>query len=156
MKKYFLIVVLFLITVCTAFSHAMFLELVEPGVFKVEYDGGGFAPGSTVILYSDAGIKKIQEGVVDENGLYKFDPALKVMSAEASDGAGHVAYWDASSAAQEETVSSASANKQAGKPKKLGQTNRPSKLPLILTVLNTCALIYLFFEFRNFKKKIQK
>ena len=87
MKKYTLILLFLFVVSFAAFSHAMFLELVEPGVFQVEYDGGGFTPGAKVILYSDGGLDVIQEGVVDDKGFYRFDPSLKVMSAEASDGA---------------------------------------------------------------------
>ena len=74
------------------------------------------------------------------------------MSAEASDGAGHVAYWEESSD-ESGTAASASGDSSA-KSKKIGKTKRPSKLPTILTVLNTCAIIFLFFEFRTFKKKV--
>ena len=156
MKKYTLILLFLFVVSFAAFSHAMFLELVEPGVFQVEYDGGGFTPGTKVILYSDGGFDVIQEGEVDDKGFYRFDPSLKVMSAEASDGAGHVAYWEASEADSSDdsgTAESASGDSSA-KSKKIGKTKRPSKLPAILTVLNTCAIIFLFFEFRTLKKKV--
>ena len=156
MKKYALTLLFLFVVSFAAFSHAMFLELVEPGVFQVEYDGGGFTPGTKVILYSDGGFDVIQEGVVDDKGFYRFDPSLKVMSAEASDGAGHVAYWEASeeeSSDESGTAASASGDSSA-KSQKIGKTKRPSKLPTILTVLNTCAIIFLFFEFRTFKKKV--
>ena len=143
MKKYVIGCIFLLAGAAALFSHAMFLDLVEPGVFQVEYDGGGFTPGTTVILYSDAGFTKIQEGVVDEKGCYKFDPALTVMTAEASDGAGHIAYWEAAADGGEKPDAI-----------KTGKTKRPSKIPTVLTVLNTCALVYLFFEFRAFKKKM--
>ncbi|UTC65122.1 hypothetical protein E4O00_02840 [Treponema sp. OMZ 788] len=160
MKKYaFTLLFLFIVSLA-AFSHAMFLELVEPGVFQVQYDGGGFTPGTKVILYSDGGFDVIQEGEVDDKGFYRFDSSLKVMSAEASDGAGHVAYWEASEEemSEEETSkevesSEASSEASAAKPKRI-KTKRPSKLPIILTVLNTCAIVFLFFEFRTFKKKV--
>ncbi len=141
MKKYFFWLLFLFILNFALFSHAMFLELVEPGLFQVEYDGGGFTPGTKIILYSDAGFNVIQEGVVDNNGFYRFDPSLEVLSAEASDGMGHVAYWDANSE-EEETLA-----------KTTNRKKRPSKIPIVLTVLNSCALIYLFFEFRTFKKK---
>ncbi|UTD12028.1 hypothetical protein HO345_03010 [Treponema denticola] len=156
MKKYTLTLLFLFVVSFAAFSHAMFLELIEPGVFQVEYDGGGFTPGTKVILYSDGGFDVIQEGEVDDKGFYRFDPSLKVMSAEASDGAGHVAYWEASeeeSSNEGGTAESASGDSSA-KSKKIGKTKRPSKLPTILTVLNTCAIIFLFFEFRTFKKKV--
>ncbi|TWI72496.1 hypothetical protein JM98_02480 [Treponema putidum] len=63
MKKYALTLLFLFVVSFTAFSHAMFLELVEPGVFQVQYDGGGFTPGTKVILYSDGGFDVIQEGV---------------------------------------------------------------------------------------------
>ena len=148
MKKYTLILLFLFVVSFAAFSHAMFLELVEPGVFQVEYDGGGFTPGTKVTLYSDGGFDVIQEGVVDDKGFYRFDPSLKVMSAEASDGAGHVAYWEAG--AETETPAEKAGTVKDGV--KTRKTKRPSKIPTVLTVLNTCALIYLFFEFRTFKK----
>ena len=129
MKKYVTGCIFLLAGAAALFSHAMFLDLVEPGVFQVEYD--------------DAGFTKIQEGVVDEKGFYKFDPALTVMTAEASDGAGHIAYWEAAADGGEKPDAI-----------KTGKTKRPSKIPTVLTVLNTCALVYLFFEFRAFKKKM--
>jgi hypothetical protein len=148
MKRYLTICVFSFAGIAAVFSHAMFLELIEPGVFQVEYDGGGFTPGTTVILYSDAGFTKVQEGIVDDKGLYKFDPALKIMTAEAADGAGHVAYWEAG--AETETPAEKAGTVKDGV--KTRKTKRPSKIPTVLTVLNTCALIYLFFEFRTFKK----
>lgn len=150
MKKYFTIVLFLFFTAAAVFSHAMFLELVEPGLFQVEYDGGGFSPGTKIILYSDGGFTQIEEGVVDDKGFYKFDPSLEVMSAEASDGAGHIAYWE--NTGDEETAEPKSSDSEPSQ-KKIGKKKRPSKIPTVLTVLNTCALIYLFFEFRTFKKK---
>ncbi|WP_029410071.1 hypothetical protein [Treponema pedis] len=140
---------IFILLFCAAcsvslFAHAMFLDLIEPGVFKVEYDGGGFTPGTTVTLYSDGGTEEIQKGTVDENGLYRFDPKIEVVSAMAEDGAGHVAYWEPS---YEES------GEGSAKVLPTGKTKRPSKTLAVLTVLNTCALIYLFFEFRRFKKE---
>lgn len=158
MKKNIFVLLFCLVYTAVSFSHAMFLDLIEPGIFKVEYDGGGFTPGTTVTLYSDGGFEEIQKGKVDENGLYRFDEKIEVISAMAEDGAGHVAYWEApyededSSAADTENASTENKGKTKKQPKKFGSPKRASKLPVILTVLNTCALIYLFFEFRKFKK----
>lgn len=157
MKKNIFILLFCLVFSVCAFAHAMFLDLIEPGVFKVEYDGGGFSPGTIVTLYSDGGFEEIQKGEVDENGLYHFDKNIEVVSAMAEDGAGHVAYWPTYEEEEEisEAVNAADTSSGETKPKTAvrGKTKRASKLPTVLTVLNTCALIYLFFEFRRFKKE---
>ena len=77
MKKYALTLLFLFVVSFAGFSHAMFLDLVEPGVFQVEYDGGGFTPGTKVILYSDGGFDVIQEGVVDDKGFSALIPLLK-------------------------------------------------------------------------------
>ncbi len=154
MKKNIIILVFVLACAASVFAHAMFLDLIEPGVFKVEYDGGGFTPGTVVTLYSDGGTEEIQHGTVDENGLYKFDPKLEVLSATAEDGEGHVAYWEAEyeESGEENAADTTGTEKKSGKVLKIGKPNRQSKIPAVLTVLNTCAIIYLFFEFRRLKK----
>lgn len=156
MKKN-IFILLFCCTCCTMiFAHAMFLDLIEPGVFKVEYDGGGFTPGTIVTLYSDGGFEEIQNGVVDEKGLYHFDSKIDVVSAKAEDGAGHVAYWEApyeETSSDEKSSIADNSKQQKTKVSKYGSFKRPSKLPVVLTVLNTFAIIYLFFEFRKFKKE---
>lgn len=152
MKKNIFIVLFYVVFSVCVFAHAMFLELIEPGVFKVEYDGGGFTPGTIVTLYSDGGFEEIQKGTVDENGLYHFDKNIEVVSAMAEDGAGHVAYWPTYDEESDDTVPTSDADTKS-KTAVRGRTKRASKLPTVLTVLNTCALIYLFFELRRVKKE---
>lgn len=153
-KNIFILLFWSVFSVCVC-AHAMFLDLIAPGVFKVEYDGGGFTPGTIVTLYSDGGFEEIQSGKVDENGLYHFDKNIEVVSAMAEDGAGHVAYWPTYEEEGETIETDDTTNASGGdiKSKVQGKTKRASKLPAVLTVLNTCALIYLFFELRKLKKE---
>lgn len=74
------------------FAHGMLLQLVEPGVLKAEYDGGGFSPRTEVVLYDEAG-NELASGPVDENGEFHFDKELAVHSAVANDGMGHQAEY---------------------------------------------------------------
>lgn len=96
-SKWSLICILFLtwvlfLTPDTVYAHGMDLKLVEPGVLKVEYDGGGFSPRTEVTIF-DAKGNELGKGSVDEEGKYSFDPSLKVHRAIADDGMGHRAEY---------------------------------------------------------------
>ncbi|HHX23971.1 MAG TPA: hypothetical protein GX723_08195 [Thermoanaerobacterales bacterium] len=71
-----------------SYAHAMFLKLEEPGVLRVEYDGGGFSSRTEVTIYDKEG-NELGKGLVDEEGKFHFDPDLEVHSAVADDGMGH-------------------------------------------------------------------
>lgn len=75
-----------------AYAHGMFLRLEEPGVLRVEYDGGGFSPRTVVTIYDEAG-NELGSGPVDEEGKFHFDPDLNVHRAVADDGLGHKAEY---------------------------------------------------------------
>ncbi|NLM51326.1 MAG: hypothetical protein GX197_00655 [Firmicutes bacterium] len=84
---------IFILLYCgTALAHGMLLKLEEPGVFRVEYDGGGFSTSTEVILY-DQNDKVLAQGLVDEKGKFYFDPNLEVYRAVANDGMGHRAEY---------------------------------------------------------------
>lgn len=83
---------MFFLTPSTAYAHGMHLELVEPGVLMVEYDGGGFSPRMEITIYDEEG-KELGKGLVDEEGKYFFDTSLSVHRAIADDGMGHRAEY---------------------------------------------------------------
>jgi len=71
----------------------MSLKLEEPGVLKVEYDGGGFSPRTEITIYDEKG-NELGKGLVDEEGKFHFDKNLDVYSAVANDGMGHRAEYE--------------------------------------------------------------
>ena len=123
----FLLICLVLIP-STVYAHAMFLELEEPGVLKVEYDGGGFSPRTEVTIYDEDG-EELGKGLVDEEGKFHFDKNLDVHSAVAEDGMGHRAEY-----------------------KKGVETKTISKIPVVIGVF---VIVGLIFTFYNRKGKVK-
>lgn len=89
----FSLVCIFLIISSYSFAHGMSLKLEEPGVLKVEYDGGGFSPRTEITIYDEKG-NELGKGLVDEEGKFHFDKNLDVYSAVANDGMGHRAEYE--------------------------------------------------------------
>lgn len=88
-KRFLLCLIALLVLVpSVVYAHGMFLTLEAPGVFKVEYDGGGFSPKTEVVLYDGEG-RELERSPVDEEGKYHFDENLAVYRAVADDGMGH-------------------------------------------------------------------
>lgn len=116
----FLLICLLLIP-SMVYAHAMFLELEEPGVLRVEYDGGGFSPRTEVTIYDENG-GELDKGLVDEEGKFHFDKNLDVHSAVAEDGMGHRAEY-----------------------KKGVQTSTVPKIPVVIGVFVIVALIFTFY-----------
>lgn len=114
-----------------AFAHGMFLKLVEPGVLKVEYDGGGFSSRTQVTIYDEAG-NELGSGTVDENGEFHFEPELDVHRAIADDGMGHRAEY-----------------------KKGVETTTLPKAPIVIGVLAAAAVIYLYYDKKGKNTKEQ-
>ena len=56
---------LLLLVPSLALAHGMLLTLEEPGVLKVEYDGGGISPRTEVTIYDTEG-NELAKGPVDE------------------------------------------------------------------------------------------
>lgn len=124
-----LVGVLFMLAPHLAFAHGMDLRLVEPGVFQVEYDGGGFSPRTEVVIYGDDGTE-LGSGLVDEEGKFHFDPELMVHRAVANDSMGHRAvYRDG-----------------------LYVKTLP-KLPVVIVVFIVVGLLYYFYERKIARKK---
>lgn len=93
LRKKILLLLLALLLIPTAvYAHAMFLELVEPGVLRAEYDGGGFSPRTEVTIYDEQG-EELDKGLVDEHGRFYFNQNLDVHHAIAEDGMGHRAEY---------------------------------------------------------------
>ncbi|AKL96040.1 hypothetical protein CACET_c25950 [Clostridium aceticum] len=88
----FFLICLILLMPISSFAHGMILKLEEPGVLKVEYDGGGFSPRTEITIYDEEG-NELGKGPVDEEGKFHFDPGMKVHSAIADDGMGHRAEY---------------------------------------------------------------
>lgn len=82
----------FLLVPIFVLAHGLNLTLVEPGVLKAEYEGGGFSPRMVFTLY-DADGKVVLEGPIDENGEFHFDKNLDFEKAEVDDGMGHRATY---------------------------------------------------------------
>lgn len=110
-----------------AYAHGMSLILEAPGVFRVEYDGGGFSPGTEVVLYDQEG-RELARGLVDEEGKYHFDASLAVYRAVADDGMGHRAEYK--EGVEEKTI---------------------PKVPVVIAVFAVVAVIFVVF---NKKKKV--
>lgn len=125
---FFLVFLLFMIPT-TSFAHGMLLKLEEPGVLKVEYDGGGFSPRTEITIYDKAG-NELGKGPVDEEGKFHFDSALKVHSAVADDGMGHRAEYK--EGVEEKTI---------------------PKAPVVIAVFAVIGVIFLIF---NKKARVQQ
>lgn len=110
-----------------AYAHGMSLRLEAPGVFRVEYDGGGFSPRTEVVLYDEEG-RELERGLVDEEGKYHFDENLAVYRAVADDGMGHRAEYK--EGVEEKTI---------------------PKVPVVIAVFAVVAVIFVVF---NKKKKV--
>ena len=86
------ILCIFLLIPSVVYAHGMLLTLEEPGVLKVEYDGGGFSPRTEVTIFDKDG-NELGKGLVDEEGRFHFDPSLEVYTAIAYDGMEHRAEY---------------------------------------------------------------
>ena len=107
------------------YAHAMFLELEEAGVLRVEYDGGGFSPRTEVTIYDENG-DELDKGLVDEEGRFHFDTSLDVHSAVAEDGMGHRAEYE-----------------------KGVKTTTIPKIPVVIGVFLVVGLIFAFYNKKN-------
>lgn len=112
-----------------SYAHGMLLKLEEPGVLRVEYDGGGFSPRTEVTIYDKEG-NELGKGLVDEEGKFHFDPYLEVHSAVADDGMGHRAEYK-KGAQEVKTI---------------------PKLPAIIGVFVVIGVIMVFFNIRSKQK----
>lgn len=122
-KKFlFCLIVLLLLVPGVAHAHGMFLRLEAPGVFRVEYDGGGFSPRTEVVLYDKEG-RELERGLVDEEGKYHFDETLAVYRAVADDGMGHRAEYK--EGVEEKTI---------------------PKVPVVIAVFAVVAIIYVIYS----------
>lgn len=108
-----------------AFAHGMDLILEEPGVLRVEYEGGGFSPRTEVTIYDMEG-NELGKGLVDDEGRYLFDQELVVARAVANDGMGHVAEYR--EGVEERTI---------------------PKLPVVIAVFALVALIWKLVDRRS-------
>lgn len=126
-KKIILALVALLLLPTIALAHGLNLELVEPGVLKAEYEGGGFSPRMEFTLY-DKDDKILVQGPIDENGEFHFDPNLDFQKAVVDDGMGHVATYE----------------------KGQEPTKEIPKLPVVIIVFGVIGLI---FYFNKRKKK---
>ncbi|NLL19748.1 MAG: hypothetical protein GX262_12105 [Clostridia bacterium] len=127
-KRFFLCLIALLVLIPgVASAHGMLLRLEEPGMFKVEYDGGGFSPRTEVVLYDEEG-RELERGLVDEEGKYHFDENLAVYRAVADDGMGHRAEYK--EGVEEKTI---------------------PKVPVVIAVFAVVAVIFVVF---NKKKKV--
>jgi len=75
-----------------AYAHKMVIEPLEEGKVKVEYDAGNAATRAEVKVYNSKD-EVIEEGRVDEEGIFEFDPK-KASYLEADDGMGHKDRWE--------------------------------------------------------------
>lgn len=112
-----------------AHAHAMFLTLEEPGVLRVEYDGGGFSPRTIVTVFDEKN-NELEKGPVDAEGKFYFDENFHVYSAIAEDGMGHRAEC-----------------KKGVEEKKL------PKLPVVIGVFAVVAAVFVVFNKRAAKKE---
>lgn len=125
----FILICLLFLMPLSSFAHGMFLKLEEPGVLKVEYDGGGFSPKTEVIVYDKEG-NELKKGPVDEEGKFHFDPDLEIHSAVADDGMGHRAKYQ--EGVEEKTI---------------------PKVPVVIAVFTVIGIIFAMF---NKKAKLQQ
>ncbi|NLL52000.1 MAG: hypothetical protein GX248_04755 [Peptococcaceae bacterium] len=112
-----------------AMAHGISLNLEEPGVLKVEYDGGGFSPKTEVTIYDIEG-NELGKGPIDEEGKFYFDPEMQVYRAVADDGLGHRAEY-----------------KEGVKEKNI------PKVPVVIGVFAVIAVIFVVF---NKKAKVRQ
>lgn len=76
----------------TVFAHRMLIETPEEGVILVRYDDGTAAGRADVTLYDEDG-QTLEEGKVNEEGLFHFGPDIQPHRIVADDGMGHRARW---------------------------------------------------------------
>lgn len=125
----FILACLLLIPSTVAYGHGMFLKLEEPGVLRVEYDGGGFSPRTEVTIYDENG-EELGKGLVDDEGKYHFDSSLDVHTAIAEDGMGHRAEY-----------------------KKGVETTTIPKGPVVIGVFIIVAIIFAVYNKKSKQKK---
>lgn len=87
-----LLIAILLLLPTTALAHGLNIYLVEPGVLKAEYEGGGFSPRMVFTLYNEKG-EVVLEGPIDDNGEFHFDKSIEFTKAEVDDGMGHLATY---------------------------------------------------------------
>lgn len=112
-----------------SFAHGMDLILEEPGVLRVEYEGGGFSPRTEITIYDENG-NELAKGPVDEEGKFHFDENLNVHKAVADDGMGHRAEYVEGAVAKS-----------------------IPKLPVIIGVFAIAGVFYYIFTKKNKKTK---
>lgn len=127
MKRIAVFTLLLLFIPTAVFAHGLNLTLVEPGVLKAEYEGGGFSPRMVFTLYN-AENEVVLEGPIDENGEFHFDKNIEFAKAEVDDGMGHKATYVVGSEARTEIP----------------------KVPVVIAVF---ALIGIIFYMSNKKKQ---
>lgn len=74
-------------------AHRVYIIKVEEGRLQVLYEGGIPAGRAVVTLFDRQG-NKVDEGSVDPDGFFYFDPSLDVGHAAANDGLGHLARFE--------------------------------------------------------------
>ncbi len=74
------------------YAHKMIIEPIEDGKVKVEYDAGNAATRAEIKVYNSKD-EVIEEGKVDEEGIFEFDQE-KASYLEADDGMGHKDRWE--------------------------------------------------------------
>ncbi len=117
----------FLFVPMLVLAHGLNIILLEPGVLKAEYEGGGFSPRMVFTLY-DADGKVVLEGPIDENGEFHFDKNLDFEKAVVDDGMGHRATYV-----------------KGGKPK--------TEIPKVPVVIAVFAVVGIIFYVYNKKKE---
>lgn len=78
--------------VVIAYAHNMLIEPQEEGTVKVFYDDGSISARTTVTVLDSEG-NEIEQGPVDDNGLYQYNNASDAAKIVADDGMGHRAEW---------------------------------------------------------------
>lgn len=126
-SRIFIFVIVALLLPGVSFAHGMDLILEEPGILRVEYDGGGFSPRTEITIYDEAG-NELSKGLVDGEGKFHFDQNLNVHRAVADDGMGHRAEYQ--EGATEKNI---------------------SKLPVIIGVFAVAGIFVYVFSNKNKK-----
>ncbi len=81
-----------LATVSVVEAHCMEIEPLEHQRVRVGYDGGGFSPQTVVTVVDDFGIV-LEEGRLDDDGLYDYSHLSQAHRILADDGMGHRGEW---------------------------------------------------------------
>lgn len=127
------LILVFLSIPTVVLAHGLTLTLVEPGVLKAEYEGGGFSPRMTFTLY-DADGEVVLEGPIDDNGEFHFDKSLEFEKAVVDDGMGHKASYVKGSEPRTEIP----------------------KIPVVIAVFAVVGIIFYVHNKKNKKKAHKK